>query len=214
MTVVSGVNAKIRLISSTTSQVLTNPEPCTTSGDDIHWHITAAAHRLLDPTTPFTVQVKRSGSFVTETTGFKILYGGGVVKFDTAQADVTGVQFTGTSGKYFPYTDWGNATGWKLSVQPKIDEVTALGDTWVERASGIVDATCSITGWWTDDFLGLTNMGSFVGLVLYEDTTSKARYEAIARIQQNSPNVSHDAVEDVSVDLLVEGEPNYATYSD
>jgi hypothetical protein len=214
MAVLHGLNAKIQ-VTSTPSVALAATEACTAENPaiDKRWYITAPTKRLLDPNYPPVVQVNRGAGFVTETTGFSILYGGGVISWPTAQTDITGVQLT-SAARYFPFADWENATGWTLNYDHGFIEYTRLNKAWKERIPSVGTASCSIKGYYSDNFFWLNN-GAYVGLKLYETTGSPGkRWEVLGQVKGDTINNPQDNLQDLTIEFDVVGEPNYATYSE
>jgi hypothetical protein len=220
MALLTGADAKISLISSMTSSALSATEAMTEmSGDyaNLRWYITAGAKRLLDPSHIPVVEYSTGGAFSTVPANlYKVLWGGGAVAFSAANGGlgtITTLRMT-AAGYYFTYSNWANARSWKLNIEPSVTDITKLADAWKLRTVGIKSASCTITGfdegttWIWDD---VARAGGYVGVELYEGTTN--RWEAIGTIRSIGQGSKTGEISEITLEIDIVGEPNYATYA-
>lgn len=172
-------------------------------GDHKTYTISDSTKRYLDKTGTFTVETSPDGTTWTTAgaTTYALQYVGGKVIFKVANAAGTHVRL---SGSYLPYSELGNAHEWALDNKVTLVDASTFGTTWKQFAATQQEASAKVMRYWLDGFFA-SNLGADLVLVFYVDTTTGARYEAFARLAQDTAKASVNALVDEELTFTIDG---------
>jgi len=157
-------------------------EPMTNAGDNKTYQITASAHRYLDDTQPFTLQMSADGvtawTAVPASTVYKVQWPIGTVVFAVPQIPSF---IRASTLSYFTVSSVGDAYGWTLTLVTNKQDVTPFQQFWHSKVVTIKDATSKITTYRFDDLFAPL-LGNKMVLILYADKTVGTRWICYATL--------------------------------
>lgn len=186
----------------TPSVAMTN-EACTANSARTAYTITNDAKTVIDDTSAVTVETSPNGSDWSAATGIdRIVYAAGTVVFASAKAVGTQVRI---SGKYIPYVEFSDCTGYAINQTVDVVETTPIGVTAKTKYPVVKDATVTIDRFHTDSSME-TITNKRVVLLLYIDTTGNTRYQAFGTVKTAALKAEKASLLTESISFEVDGE--------
>lgn len=212
MAAIAGRKADIYIVAGTGSGTAFTSEACGALSGALttrqHYRITDTTKRFWNPAATLTVETSPDGiAWSTAAPGtYQVGYAGGLIVFNTSQASGTQVR---ASGEYLSVSQLGEAYQWTLDAALDVADQTTFGSTWKSFKTTQRGATGSFRRYFVDSYF-LTNAANPLLLVLYSDYSASVRYEALAKLTQNSIEAMTSGLVGESLSFTVDGPVNAA----